>query len=327
MLAMSTPLRLQPRYSARSQLQEQQALQAMMAYAAARGYQVYAPLAPADGPAARTPWDKVRVLHQAMVMHPEVEFIFVLDSDVLPFAVDQPLVDSAGRVLAQPWSADPAHASNPSPELIVTGSPASIYDAPQPHPNREVNTGVIGVRNTPWAREFVRNMTLIGADWSRGSSKYDCDDNGNVLPKARAGDHKHTCHSGCIGGWCTVMKAFFGPTFMHSVYDQHAVVYLLRHLPVEDRKRVLLANWAFNFPVQISKNPDSWNPPGIVFRHWTGCVMGRDLMPTAGFKNETAREECFASWSAGFKNVSSALLALEAQRLSSSLVSGRTAAA
>lgn len=299
MMIMSNPPRNQPRYSARSQLQEQQAIQAMSAYASIRGYDVYLPFAPADGPPARTPWDKIRVLYQAMLFSPDVDWFFVIDNDVLPIMVDKPLVNATGHVLAKPWSTDPKYAAAENPEFIVTGNPAVVYDSSDPHPNKEINSGVMGVRNTPWGRELVRNMTVIGADWTLGNISYVC-------------EHGNRCHYGCDGGWCTTMKDFFGKNFMYNVYDQHAVVYLIRQLNAEDRRKVLLADWGFNYPTQISEvGRYHWRPRDVIFQHWPGCTMGRDMMPTAGFHNATAREECFDTWAYWFTNVTTSIRKIE----------------
>ena len=305
MMVMSIPPKYEPRYSARSQLQEQQAIQAMLMYASVRGYQVYLPFAPADGPPARIPWDKVRVLYQAMIINPHVDWFFVIDNDVLPIMVDTPLINSTGHVLAEPWSLELKYASNAQPDLIVTGDPALIYGG-DPHPNRGINSGVIGIRNGEWGRAFVRNMTIIGADWTLGDITYDC-------------EHGRKCHHDCVGGWCSTMKAFFGHNFMYSVYDQHAVVYLLRQLSALERRRVLLANWAFNYPTQISEATSHWRPKNVIFQHWPGCTMGRAVLPMAGFGNETAREECFETWASWFQNVSDSLTTLESGRLQRAL--------
>ncbi|KAI9029445.1 galactosyl transferase GMA12/MNN10 family-domain-containing protein [Hyaloraphidium curvatum] len=207
----------------------------------------------ADGdinPQVKEHWNKVAVLHRAMRLHPNAEWLFFADLDAMVVNVRVPL--PLGRY---PRSVD----------LVVAGNASAVF-GPAPDPRQSINSGVLLLRNTPWMRGFLDRQLEI-------ARAFVTDPHGPLASEVRG---------------------FFGARYDFWIQDQTALIYILSHMPVEDRRRVHFEDMLFNSPDMWLR---TWKPPGYVRTnasfsvvHFTGCQFcGRQA-------KEFTPEECFKVW-------------------------------
>ncbi|KAI9004944.1 hypothetical protein DFJ74DRAFT_712835 [Hyaloraphidium curvatum] len=171
-------------------------------------------------------------------------------------------------------------------DLVVTGNESAVY-GPAPDPRRSINSGVLLLRNTPWMRGFLGRQLEIARAFTADPD----------------------------GALASEVRAFFGARYHQHIQDQTALLYILRHMPVEDRGRVFFEDRVFNSP-DMWMDKMKWKPPGYVrtersfsFVHFTGCQFcynGSKGLPT---------EDCFAAWDAAWERHERDLRAEEDGRL------------
>lgn len=234
-------------------------------YARLHGYTLY--VEETLHPRVSGPWNKVAVLDRAFRLFPHASHFLFIDNDA---AILNPHI--------------PVETGKYGPEIdfVIKGKRDGLFVG-VPDPIIPINSGVLLIRNTPWAARLVSEWLEIAIDFDAGHAK-------GMNPK-------HECNTSI----CLKVRDFFGERYLHYVYDQNGLVYLLHKLPELEQLKVALEpihgefNSADMHYERTFGRPKQRQNDTFSIGHFSGCQY---CGPAAITFNRSA---CLATWEHAWK--------------------------
>ena len=236
-------------------------------YARLHGYRLAASTG-LEHPRVRGPWNKLAVLQRLMHEHRDIEWFLFTDTDA---------------IIEHPAAPVPLNRYGPDVDLVMLLN-RNFFTKKKPDPSRDMNSGVMLLRNTAWARGLLASLLRLSVDY---------DD-----------------EEGCETASCARMKHFLNGSFNYWVHDQNGLAFVLRHMNNASRAKVFIPDSNFNAQDMWSHGRPRDNS-SFRIAHFNGC----GLCAKDGNSPFFSHDLCFDAWEAKWERWLELLRGVEQQRL------------